>query len=389
MENNELDKKQNIINLLRQYAQVQMINGYLSAKIMTKEGKEQVATKVSQTKDYITESAKTYGRKAQQMAKDATIFKEDKSTIISEYKAALEEINNDYTENMKNIMAAKEDLEVERQNGDALEIEMRTARAAVKKTKEYKDFDLKYKSVEKELMDALEGKAYGEVDKKNEELRELNRQNPTRKYSSTMKKVKEAREELDEMIAECENQLEECRINRNQQIEIATMDRKTAIANINKQNIFQKTVGSLINKFNGAKKFNSIIIESVGKKVDTIKKEYIPQVKETLQEKSTKVVAKAGEKVAVTREMLKTTTDKVTDKANVIGSKIVTVKDKVIENGKTSYKGLELKVANAKMYQINQMQLRLNKAKDAQREKLNQLQPKTNESKEQLEQEEL
>ena len=136
MENDDSNKKQNIINLLREYVQIQMVNGYLSAKIMGKEGMEQVSSKLTSAKNEIVASAKSYGTKAQQIAKETTTIREDKQTVLGEYKKVLDEINNEYNENLKNIIASKEDAEIERQEGDALEVEMRSRRAIVKKSPE-------------------------------------------------------------------------------------------------------------------------------------------------------------------------------------------------------------------------------------------------------------
>jgi len=82
MENDDSNKKQNIINLLREYAQIQMVNGYLAAKIMGKEGIEQVSSKLTSAKNEIVASAKSYGTKAQQIAKETTTIRADKQTVL-------------------------------------------------------------------------------------------------------------------------------------------------------------------------------------------------------------------------------------------------------------------------------------------------------------------
>jgi hypothetical protein len=343
-----------------------MVNGYLSAKIMGKEGMEQVLSKLTSAKNTIVTSAKSYGTKAQQIAKESTTIREDKQTVLGEYKKVLDEINNEYNENLKNIIASKEDIEIERQEGDALEVEMRSRRAAIKRTPEYQKFCARYNITKKELMEAVERKDFKAVNEKNEELRNLHQESPTKKYSDTIKKIKVSRKNLDEMIESCEQEIEECRIDR-------TDNRNVQLANIKKQNIFQKAVGNILNKFNGAKKFSDVVVGKLVDKVGKIRKESIPKIKENLGQKSMNVVAKAGNTIAIARDGISNVKDFTFNKAKEAGERIVTVKDKVIENGRTSHKAIQLKIANSKMYQINQMQIRLNKAKEAQKDKMEKL----------------
>ena len=373
MENDDSNKKQNIINLLREYVQIQMVNGYLSAKIMGKEGMEQVSSKLTSAKNEIVASAKSYGTKAQQIAKETTTIREDKQTVLGEYKKVLDEINNEYNENLKNIIASKEDAEIERQEGDALEVEMRSRRAIVKKSPEYQKFCARYNITKKELMEAVEKKDFETVNKKNEELKKLHEESPTKKYSDTIKKIKVSRRKLDEMIESCEQEIEECRIDRTNKINEASEDRNVQLANIKKQNIFQKAVGNIINKFNGAKKFSDVVVGKLVDKVGKIRNENIPAIKENLRQKSMNVVAKAGNEVAIARNGISNVKDFTLNKAKETGDRIVTVKDQVAENGRTTYKGLQLRIANAKMYQINQMQIRLNRAKETQKERVEKL----------------
>ena len=102
-------------DLLKQLAEIQAANAKVNWQIFVKEGKEQVQEKVQSVKDEILEQAKIYGQKIEKIEQQYSINKEEEGSIIEQYRKVLSDINKEYGEQLKNIIAEKQEWQTEEQ----------------------------------------------------------------------------------------------------------------------------------------------------------------------------------------------------------------------------------------------------------------------------------
>ena len=93
------------------------------------------------------------------------------------------------------------------------------------------------------------------------------------------------RTEIRQLIEDVEKEYDQLMEDRKSEIDKVTEDKNNKLATIPKQNIFQKVLGSMFNKFNGTKKFMQSVMGPLQSKVATIKEENIPQIKQMISEK--------------------------------------------------------------------------------------------------------
>ena len=330
------DKK--LLDLLTDLAQIQTEIAILDARIFAREGKEQVEEKAAEISESIQEKAKMYGKKAQALAEEYSRNSEQRGSIIQEYTQALFEINEEYAKRMKTIMVEKQDLQTEEQETYCEEKRLRLENKKIKKSPEYLQYEEQEKNLTSEIKRALAKGDLQTVTQKTEELKALKAKNPLTINENQIGEVQARREEIAQLIKECEENLEACKDERHDKIEEITSDKNNQLAVIPKQNIVQKIFGNLFNKLNGLAKFKDSVIANITEKIETIKTEQLPAVKEAVQEKSEQFLEEMQNRREQIKQKALETRDAVTDKVAVardtVVEKVTDARDAVVDKVK-------------------------------------------------------
>lgn len=286
----------NLLKLIKELADIQASNAIITARIFAREGKEQIADKTNQMKNKVMEQAKSYGKKAEDLANTYTNNKEEKGNILQEYQESLEDIQEEYEARMDSIVEEKVKWQDEEQATMLKEKELKEDRKQIKKTPEYAEQVKQEKALTKEIKQALDEGDLNTVATKNEELKKLKEQNPLLKCDKEIEEVQQSRQEILDVINMCDKEIEECREDRDNSIDEVTADRDNKLAVMKKQNVFQKMAGAILNKMNGVKRFKDNIVAKVEKKIENIRTETIPAIKETVSSKKQQFAENMQEK---------------------------------------------------------------------------------------------
>lgn len=335
--NKEEPQKRKLLSLMRKLSEVQANNMMLTAKITARSGKEQVNEKVSAAKEKIELGAKRYGQKMEKIQEQYNLNKEEKGNILFEYKESLEEINNEYEERIKLALDQKQELEVEEQNLLLEETELKNAKEEMKLSPEYKEYK---ENEEKRIIEIKNDLDHGNLDDvgiKNEELKQYKKNNPLVKYNEAIEAVRNQRHEISDLIEKCEQEIEAYEEAREMHINEVAEDKDNKLALIQKQSLIQKMTGMLFNRINGAKKFKDNVMDVISKKVDKIKNEDLPKVKESAGEKKTKFVENMRDRKEVINEKASRGKEAVKGKASSVKEGMISAKDKVADVSKQSY----------------------------------------------------
>lgn len=357
--NNDAQKR-SLLDLMKKLAEIQTNNMMLTAKIATKEGKEQVKSKVNSAKEKITNGAQRYGQKMEKIQEQYNLNKEEKGNILFEYEESLDEINKEYNERIKLALEEKQDLEAEEQNLMLEEVDLKDQMEEEKKSPEYLNFKEEMDNRIIDIKSDLDKGNLDDVGIKNEELKQLKKTNPLLKYEDAIEAVRNQRHEICDLIEKCEQEIEAYNNARTEHIDQVAEDKDNKLATIQKQSFIQKMAGALFNKMNGAKKFKDNVMDVFSKKVDKIKNEDLPKIKEDAAEKKNKFVDnmkdkkdKISEKASIGKEALK-------GKAETAKNKVVSTKDRVVNVSKQSFANLLVKGKNVKSGIADKFETKIN-----------------------------
>lgn len=267
----EVQKQAKISELLKQLSLQQLSIAKISAAIFLREGKDKIVDKTKELKDTIKKSAKSFGAKAEKYAEDYINAKEEKNSLLKAYEEMLNNIDENYKASFEYFENAKigwENVEFEA----ITEIEKaKDERTNVKNSEEYKNYVMEKNRLISEIQDAATREDMETIRAKTIELEQYIDQNPLTKYDEKIKIAEDLKEQARNNIEYCEDSIQETRRSRNNEINDLAMQRDEAIAGLVKQNIFQKTIGMLFNKFNGISKFKNNVIEKIS---ETIQKNF-------------------------------------------------------------------------------------------------------------------
>lgn len=357
----EEQSNKKLIELLKRLAEEEQQYAMLSVATTVRKGKEQVTDKVESLKDQIIEQAQMYGQKIEKVEKDYLSEKADSQSVVQQYKEALEQINEEYFKNSKVLIEEQQGLQSDHKEMIIEEVRIIIDKQKVRSSETYKQYSQQEKDLKNQVKDAM---AKGDLDtaqNKIDELKQLKENDPLKEFDDAIAEIRKAREEIDNRLEYCEQQLEELDQNRSDKIEEATKDKNTSLTEVKKQNFIQKTFGSLFNKINGAKKFEKNVINSVKGKATQIKTEYLPEIKGQLLEQGTKVLEDIETKRQRISQRVSDTAKKASDKAVQFGvatkdtvmEKAENVKDTVVDKAQTVKDTVTGKVSDAKDAVIN------------------------------------
>ena len=315
--------------------EVQATNAAITAKIFAREGKEQIEGKAEEMAKLMQEQAKMYGKKAQELAEQYSANSDQKENIIQEYKQALFEISAEYEKRMKVMMVEKQELQAEEQQTYADEKALKLESKEIKKSPEYSKHIEEEKMLESAIRKALSKGELDVVTQKTEELKSLRAKNPLAKNESKIAEVQTRRKEIASLLEECEKSIEACKNERFEKIEEVTADKNNQLALMPKQNVVQKIFGNLFNRLNGFNKFKNNVIANIADKIETIKTEQLPAIKNSIQEKNEQFLETMQNKREQIKQKALETRDTVVETAkgvkDTVVEKVTGAKDTVVE----------------------------------------------------------
>lgn len=331
----EEQSNKKLIELLKRLAEVEQQHAMLSVATTVRKGKDQVTDKVESVKTQIIEQAKMYGQKIEKVEQDYLSEKADSKSVVQQYQEALEQINEEYFANTKVLIEEQQGLQSDHKEMVIKEVRIIIDKQKVKSSETYKQYSQQEKDLKNQVKDAM---AKGDLDtaqSKIDELKQLKENDPLKEFDDAIAEIRKAKEEINDRLEYCEQQLEELDQSRSDKIEEATKDKNTSLTEVKKQNFIQKTFGSLFNKINGAKKFEKNVINSVKGKATQIKTEYLPEIKDQLLEQGTKVLGNIETKRQQISQRVSDTAKKASDKAVQLGvatkESLISAKDTVME----------------------------------------------------------
>lgn len=333
MENTE--KEKSVIELLKKLSDLECNNAKIEAIIFAKKGSRLVSNKVSDMQECIVENAKEYGKKIEFINETLKIKNAIEANIIRNYTLSLEKVNKQFDIKYKTIL--EKNLELKNKECEALMVQdyITGLRNEAQKKPEY----LREKALQEQAKTAIDEGDYEKLEKINEELREISKINKATKYEMQVKHVRAERAKIAEAVRICEEEIKACEEERRKAIELIagrkedllqTSDKKYLLV-LQEQSWIQKTVGKILNRINGNKRYTENVTNVLSKRVRDVDYKAIPALRTKLQKETEGVMSKVQE-----------ITDDVKDIASDVKELYMEKKGKAKENGKKyTIKGID------------------------------------------------
>ena len=315
----EVENQIKFLQLLKQLAQNQANLAKIDAQIAIKEGKTVINETIDSTKRELEEKAKEFGINLRNIEEKYKKAKADRKEIIEEYKDELFEIDEYYQRAMQDILEKKEELEADEQEKmyDLKKNKIDILKAQKKYDKDIMEFKAKANQLIKD------GKV-SELRKMTSEWEKFEKNNPIDKLKLERVQLETEKKKIRSLINKCEEIFVASRESRKSTIMDLKEEKNNKLAKIPKQNVIQKIIGSLFSKVNGTKKFMRTTFEPLKAKIETIKEEDIPRIKNDISEKRQEF----SDKIKHAKENI---VDNVQEKVEEYSNKILEEKQKAID----------------------------------------------------------
>ena len=277
---NDINENRNFLDLLRQLVEIQSSIAKVEAQIAIRDGKEHIKAKIDSTKGQLEESAKRFGTNLKKIENQYSKNNSEKKSILQQYETCLEMIDEMYDQPLQSILEEKSELESEEQFIMSEQKNVKINRKYVKMEYQKKEAELK-----SEVKNALDSGDLELAQSKMDELKDYSVNNDYTFLKSYNVELQTRRTELRTLIEQCEKQYEALINEKNSAIDNAIDSKDNYLALIEKQNLFQRFVGSVLNRFNGGKRFIKNCMDPLQVKVVDLRDKKIPQIKETVTQK--------------------------------------------------------------------------------------------------------
>ena len=349
MEPNDKNKTgKEVLELLKELAEVQSTKALLSAKIFVEKGKQKVDEKVGNLKQSILDQAKLYGQKADKVIKEYELNSVERNTILGEYKSVLDEINKKYEEPLKIAIAEKNEFEEWEADDMSEQSFFQDRKNDIKESEGYKEYSKKREILVKEIKSDLDKGNFEEAKLKTDALKEFDvnpNENPAVYYEAKIKPIKEERKELKEVIELCNSEIEKITAERDAEIEKVVAERDSKLLALNdKQTPFRRLAFGILNRINGAKRFKDNVIDKVNDNIAIIRDEVLPKVEKKVAEKSEQFANKIIEKKNEMLEEMKETGETVKEFSEKVKGSITKTGKQIGENFNKAKDGASKKI---------------------------------------------
>lgn len=243
------------------------------------EGKNLICKKVKEVRDKIEDQTKIHAQKKER----AQEINEERNNVLEKFEASLQEIQKQYQERYEEILKQRSILENQEQGTLISEYKIKQERKELKKTPKCVELLKQEKELEKQIKVALAKGDLELVEQKNNELKDLKKENPLIPLEQEIKELQNRRHRIKQLLKECDQEILNCEIDRIDRIDEATELKDNKLKTLKKKNIFQKIAGILLNKRNKGNQYQDNVIKDVEERVEYINKESIPQVMQSTE----------------------------------------------------------------------------------------------------------
>lgn len=297
MEENKQDKS--IFELLKKLADLECNNAKVESVAFAKKGSRLVSNKVNDMTECILENAKEYGRKIEFVSETSKIKSAIEANIIRNYTLSLEKVNKQFDIKRKIILEEKMKWKNQDTKSAMVQDYIARQRDEAKQLPEY----AREKELQEQARIALDEGEYEKLESINKELKAISKINKATKYEAQARHMRAERAKIAEAIRMCDEELENCAKERRNAIELIagkkenllqTADKKYLLV-LQNENWLQKTLGKILNKLNGGKRYTENVTNVLSKKVRDINYKSIPALKTKLQKETEEVLNKTAE----------------------------------------------------------------------------------------------
>ena len=325
-EKNDIEEQMKFTQMLKELAETQTTLAKIDAQLAITKGKDQIGGVINKTKDNLEQKAKALGANMKEIEEKYVSSRDEKKKILKQYKESLEKVNQKYDGLLQDILE---------QISKAQEKEQKAMFAQKRKQRRLniskKDFEKESQKLRNEIIKATKENNIDLVKQKINELDELGATHESTKLGQEYAGLQTEREELRKAIEGYEQEYEDKLNEREQKIKDLTDEKENnKLTVVQKQNIFQKLVGAVFSRFNGTKKFAKTSIEPLMQKIDSIEKNELPKIKESIDNKREEFAQKVqsnNEKIA---ENINKKVKEYKDRASQTMQKIDTLRKDVI-----------------------------------------------------------
>lgn len=275
----DIAEESDFLALLKELLEVQASITKVDAQIAIRRGQEQIKAKIDSTRELLEAQAKRFGTNLKSVEAQYAKNSVDKKSILEQFEACLDEISEMYDPQLQEILAKKTELEAEEQ---AVMFDQKHTKVKIRSAK--KVYNKRNEELKSEIKQAIDSGNLDLAQNKMDELKKCsvkNDYNALRIYNIALAYK---RSELRKMIEQCEQEYDALINERDSKINGALDSRDNSLALIPKQNLLQKMVGSLLNRFNGSRRFIKNYMEPLQAKITDLRGR-LPEIKETVAER--------------------------------------------------------------------------------------------------------
>ena len=362
---NDINEQEKFLKLMQELAKNQAMLAKLDAQIALKEAKEQAKGVIDSTRDSIKRKAREFGANLGKIEEEYKKGKADRKEIIEEYKDELFEINEKYQDLMEFVLYTKDDFQTRE-----AEILHKLKETKINIFKAERKFEKDRKRLKEKSVEYLKSDNYKKAFKAVKKLERLITENPVDELKILHRRLIELRKEVRKEIEGCDKEYRELKEQRKEEIKRLTEIKNNYIAELPKQNVFQKIIGSLFSKANGTKKFMRTTFEPLKAKIEKIKDEDIPRIINDIDEKRKDFVKRVNDskekmvenvqikveeysnalkdKKQKALETIKDMEEEIINKAKELGQNIEDTKDSIVEKAVNTKDNIVQGIKNTK-----------------------------------------
>lgn len=312
------NEKVSIIDELKSLALIQAQYDKLMVVTKIREVKQSANNKITDIHKFIDANS------------NANVYKRNKEQIKiakEEYEKKIKEVNTNYELDSVSLLETRTKIETLETKALVKMAELKKDIADGKNTKQYKKWKETYEVYVKDAKAAQKNAKSGKAEDMNlyyeklNEVRRMEKENPIYSKLQEQKQGRAYLEKASELLKENEEKQKELKEKANETIKLAMEDKTTALAKVEKQNIFQKMIGAIYNRFGGGKRFEKYVMNPLKDNLAKFKEVVVP----SFIEKSSDIV---GEKVNEDKSLKNKPVERI---KHIIGKGIET-KDNIVKS---------------------------------------------------------
>lgn len=265
------ESKRKVTSLMQEADEIAKELGITMNFIFEKKGEHLIDEEVKKMSGDVQQQAKSLRQKMEKV-------KEIKDNSLRQYKDCLTKIEKQYE--MIHKATLQQRIINQRQERKAMlrEYRWRQTRKTIKESPQFAKQREKEGQLKEEIKKVLDKGNADTAVAKNKELKQLERKNPLGLCDEEIERTQTQRFYIQQLINQCDQELESIKIERKSRIQQATQDKDNQLVTVEKQGLFKRIFGAIKNKISGAKMFRDNVIGKLAEKIEFIRQDQIPQL---------------------------------------------------------------------------------------------------------------